>query len=205
MLFAIQKTSVDLFKTKKFAVAVITAFLVATAAMIALYKKNKIKNIKTAYIALTIIGLIILFPIQSYWHIYQANSNFSGRRLRSDYVKVAEFIKEAYDTGYLDKQKDKIYIVKNFTQKSVMDLRNLYGFLNVDYQLIDISEEVKIDIDGKKALLVVPKDYTTYGVLEISEPVNNGFLRDIEYVDIYEISEGLGEVKEVRIKLKEEI
>ena len=86
-----------------------------------------------------------------------------------------------------------------------MDLRNLYGFLNVDYQLIDISEEVKIDIDGKKALLVVPKDYTTYGVLEISEPVNNGFLRDIEYVDIYEISEGLGEVKEVRIKLKEEI
>ncbi|MCI8397460.1 MAG: hypothetical protein HFJ52_07635 [Clostridia bacterium] len=205
LLFAIQKTSGDLFKTKKFAVAVITAFLVATAAMIALYKKNKIKNIKTAYIALTIIGLIILFPIQSYWHIYQANSNFSGRRLRSDYVKVAEFIKEAYDTGYLDKQKDKIYIVKNFTQKSVMDLRNLYGFLNVDYQLIDISEEVKIDIDGKKALLVVPKDYTTYGVLEISEPVNNGFLRDIEYVDIYEISEGLGEVKEVRIKLKEEI
>lgn len=205
LLFAIQKTGGDFFKTKKFGVAVITAFLLITVVVIALYKKNKIKNIKTAYVILTIIGLIVLFPLQSYWHIYQANFNFSGRRLKPDYIKVAEFIEKDCNSKYWDKEKDKVYIVKNFTQKSVMDLRSLYGFLNVDYQLIDISEEVKIDIDGKQALLVIPKDYTTYGVLEISEPVNRVYSRDTEYVDIYEISEGLGEVKEVRIKLKEEI
>lgn len=205
LLFAIQKTGGDFFKTKKFGVAIITALLLTTITVIALYKKNKIKNIKTSYITLTIVGLIILFPIQSYWHIYQANINFSGRRLKPDYVKVAEYIKEMYDTEYLNKEKDKVYIVKNFTQKSVMDLRNLYGFLNVDYQLIDISEEVKIDIDGKKALLVIPKDYSTYGLLETSGTLDNVYFRDTEYVNIYEISKGLGEVKEIRIKLKEEI
>lgn len=109
-----------------------------------------------------------------------------GNRTKADFVKVAEYIKRDYD---------KVYIVKNYAQKSGLDIKNIYGHLISDYQLIDISEEVNLDIDkNDKVVVIIPKEF------EITITGANKINLDTEYIDMYENIPG-----NVEINLKEEV
>lgn len=79
MLFAMQKTSGDLFTGRWFRIYEIGIFTLSAIGMIGAYKLNKIKDIKHAYIILSIIVLMLLLPLHNYWHIHQANSNFARK------------------------------------------------------------------------------------------------------------------------------
>lgn len=110
-----------------------------------------------------------------------------GNITKPDFVKVSEYIKRDYD---------KVYIVKNFAQKSGFDIKNIYGHLISDYQLIDISEEVNLDIDGKdKVVVIIPKEF------EITIKGANKLDIETEHIDMYENIPSNGEIN---IKLKEE-
>lgn len=129
MLFAIQKTDGDLLPTKPFAVCVVAMFALIAIAMIVLTKLNKIKDVKKVYIMLTVIGLIVLMPINSFWHLHQANSNFAGEQLQQDYIKIADYIKRDYDIVYIIDCKDKTSI------------QRIYGYLFTDYSVIDYTNK----------------------------------------------------------------
>jgi len=87
MLFAMQKTSGDLFDGRWFRIYEIGIFTLSAIGIIGAYKLNKIKDIKQAYIILSIIVLIILFPLHNYWHIHQANSNFARKYNKTRFCK----------------------------------------------------------------------------------------------------------------------
>ena len=110
-----------------------------------------------------------------------------GNKTKPDFVKVAEYVKRDYD---------KVYIVKNSVQESGLNIKNIYGYLMSDYQLIDISEEVRLDIDSNdKVIVILPKEF------QITINGANKIELETEYIDVYE---NIPNNREIKINLKEE-
>ena len=169
MLFAIQKTDGDLLPTKPFAVCVIVMFALVAVGMIVLSKLNKIKDVKKAYIVLTVLGLIVLMPINSFWHLHQSNSDIGGKKFETDFITVSEYIKRDYD---------KVYIINYSSSKYGLGMRSIYGKLFTDYDVISTNTE-KLDIEGKKVLVLVTEDFD--GEIKGVSEIDIG----TEYIKVY--------------------
>ncbi|MCI8620620.1 MAG: hypothetical protein HFJ50_02065 [Clostridia bacterium] len=151
--------------------------------IIILKKTKHIKDLKKVFLVFTISGLICLLPAQTYWHRYLSNVDNSGKVLEEDHIKLAKYLKREYN---------KVYVVGDFTPKYKADVRDIYGYLICDYEVIYIENSVDLDISGEKTALITTED------LDIT--VNGAEEKDLgtKYVKLY-VSEGDNERLQVSL------
>lgn len=123
--------------------------IVASAGIIILDKMKKIKDLRKVFLVFTIASLICLLPAQTYWHRYLSNVDNSGKILEEDHIKLAKYLKREYN---------RVYVVGDFTPKYKADVRDIYGYLLCDYEVININEGIELDIKGEKTALITTED-----------------------------------------------